>query len=83
MDLAHIKRHLGFSWKKGFIIIGYFLVISALNAFITSDVLFIIFAWPFYILPRQVIIAAVLEWAYAYAVATLILAFLERPKKKK
>lgn len=80
----HLKEHAGFSWEKGFLIIAYFLFISVLNALFSSDWLFIIFAWPFYILPRHAFLAATITWLYAYLIATMLLLLLRSsPLRKK
>ena len=82
-SLESYKKYLALTWKKGFIIIAYFLFISILNALITSDWLFIIFTWPFYLLPTHAFIAAILEWVYAYIIATILQVVLEHRKKQQ
>lgn len=82
MDKERVKHYIGFSWKKGFLIIAFFLFVSVLSIFITSDWLFVLFAWPFYLFPRQALLAAILEWCYAYIVATLLLILIDKPRKK-
>jgi hypothetical protein len=78
--LEDLKRHIGFSWKKGFLMIAYFLLFGILNILVTNDNLFIIFAWPFYLLPSSGLMAASLQMLYIYLVATIILALIEKKK---
>lgn len=78
-----MRRYARFSWKKGFAMIAYFLLIGALNTFVSADWAYVAFAWPFYLLPRAGLLAAILEMAYAYVVATLIVMAIERPWKKR
>jgi hypothetical protein len=77
-----IKDSLRFTWKKAFLLIAFFLLFALCNLFLTANVFFIIFAWPFYLLPRKPFFASLLELLYAYAVATIVLFLLERPQKK-
>ena len=73
-----LKRHIGFSWKKGFLMIAYFLVFGVLNVLVTSDSLFILFAWPFYLFPSSGLLTAILQMIHVYLLATMVLVLTEK-----
>ncbi|MBW2982674.1 hypothetical protein KY327_00045 [Candidatus Woesearchaeota archaeon] len=72
-----VKALLEPSWKKSFLVIAYFILLGLLSLLPTSAPFYVL-SWPYYLLPSTSLLAAVLELAFAYVVASIVQAFLER-----
>lgn len=67
-----LLRHLPFTWKKGFLMVAYFLLLALVNFVTPSDVPFYVLAWPLYALPKHTFLAGIVQLLFVYAVAVII-----------
>lgn len=66
------RRDLRPDWRKGFLIIAYFLLVGVVNIVMSAEWPFYILVWPLYVFPESPFLAAVFEMLFAYAVASVV-----------
>ena len=72
--LSSIKKHrhlLNPDWHKGYLFVGYFLLLVLIELITKGDWPFMILAWPLHIIPYRPL-AAIVQLLFVYAVTILI-----------